>query len=477
VELAELIRSGQTTSTEVVKAHFAQMEKHNPALEAVIIVLKEQALETAAKLDADAQQGNFKGPLHGVPMTIKEQFWLKGTKSTLNSKRLKDWVADEDAEIVRRLKDAGAVILGKTNVAKELMDYQLRGDIYPEGKNPYDPACTPGGSSGGSAAALASGMVPIELGGDFGGSIRIPSNYCGVYGLKPTENSVHGHGNVPKPVGAKSFVFHMAQAGPMARTVEDMELVWDIIRGAHATDRTTPRIEYSDASSKTFSDYRVGWVDGWPAYTPGKPAQTLIRNFVQQLAEEGFNTEEAMPPEELHSRSLALYVRLFPQLISQDVPGFIKPLMKLSMKQGLLKGLKEFRSELNQGFKGGMLNYSETMGIRAGITREWESFFERYDILVCPMSYGPTFERRKMGTPFSLDGQEIVYSDYVWPYVGCFNASGHPGMNIPLGLNEEGLPVGVQIVGPYWSEPEMIQFAKLISSFTDGFVAPAGYQP
>lgn len=474
-KLAELIRNGKATSTEIVKDHLEQIKKHNSTLNAVVILVEDEALETAALCDSEAKQGKFRGPLHGVPMTVKEQYWMKGTKSTLNFKMLKDWTAAEDAVIVDRLRKAGAVILGKTNVAKNLADYQINGDIYPECKNPYDIDFSPGGSSGGAAAALASGMVPIELGGDFGGSIRIPSNYCGLYGMKPTENTVPGHGNVSKPAGAKSFVFHMAQAGPMTRNLEDLELVWKIIRGPHISDRNTPRIEWKNPEGKSLSDYRIAWVDGWPGYETSNQTKTVIRNFIDQLTYNNCKTENTGPSDNLHERSLSLWIRLFAQLVSQDVPWFIRPLMKMQMKKGLFKGIDKFHWELNKGFKHSLINYSETMGIRAGVVSEWEQYFEKFDLLVCPMSFGPAFKRCKIGTPINYDGEKLIYINYAWPYVACFNASGHPGINIPLGIGENGLPIGVQVVGPYWSEPELIQFVKLVSEFTGGFVKPEGY--
>jgi len=475
IELADLIRNKNATSRQIVSDHLAQIEKHNGSLNAVIISMKQEALQTADLCDQEAADGKFRGPLHGVPMTIKEQFWVKGTKSTVNSNMHKDWVAPEDAVIVDRLKKAGAVILGKTNIPKNLTDYQVSGDIYPEGKNPYNTEYSPGGSSGGSSAALASGMVPIELGGDFGGSVRVPSNYCGLYGLKLTENTTPGHGMVPQPKGARGAIFHMAGPGPMARDIDDMELVWKIIRGPHACDRNTPRIDWQEPEERSLSDLKIAWVDGWPGYEASSQTRSVIKRFVDQLAKNNSRTENIGPPDDLHRRSLAIWVRMFPQLIGQDVPWFIRPLMKMEIKKTLLKGMNEFHGELDKGFKHSLINYSESMGVKAGITREWEGFFENHDLLICPMSFGPAYRRCKLGTPIEYDGKKLAYINYVWPYVACFNASGNPAINIPLGIGKEGLPVGVQVVGAYWSEPLLIRFAKLVSGFTDGFVKPDGY--
>lgn len=474
-ELASRIRSGETTSSQVVADHLEQIKKRNDSLRAVILLLEEAALAEAAQCDREAAAGQFRGPLHGVPMTIKEQFWLKGQRSTLNSKRLRNWVAPADAQAVTRLRQAGAIIMGKTNVPLNLVDYQVQGQLFPEGKSPYNLEYTPGGSSGGAAAALASGMTPLELGGDFGGSIRIPANYCGVYGLKTTESTIPNHGGGPVPEGSRGQVWHMAVAGPMARTPEDLELAWKVLRGSDPDERTVARIDWRDAGGKSLADYRIAWVDQWPGFPTSAQTSSVIAAFVRSLSGHGASLANDAPTASLHRRSLELYVRLFPQIIAQEVPRAIRPLMKAQLKRGLLKGQRGFDTELRQGFHLGFKNYAETMTRRAATIGEWERYFADHDLLICPMSYGPAFKRCPVGTPIPGDSGSMPYLNYAWPFVACFNATGHPGINIPLGLNEQGLPIGVQVVGPYWSEPDLIQFAKLVAGFTPGFVPPPGF--
>ncbi|MEM7102896.1 MAG: amidase [Bacteroidota bacterium] len=474
-ELARLIKDGNATSTEIVKEHLDRIKEVNPQIDAIIDFFEQEALAEAKKCDKEAKHGEFRGPLHGVPMTIKEQFWIKGTKSTTNFKMMKDWVAPSDAIVVKRLKDAGVVIMGKTNVPRNLTDYQVSGDIYPDGKNPYNPDHSPGGSSGGTSAAIASGMTPIGLGGDFGGSIRNPSNFCGLYGIKPTDDMVPGHGSVPVPANAKGFVFHMAQPGPLARTPEDLEVLMKTIRGPAKRDRTSPRMAWKNPDQNSLSDFKIGWVDNWPGYEPSDSTKSVIKNFIDLLSKNKCSTENAAPANNLHERSLSLFVRLFGQLIGQDSPWVVKQLIKMNLKKGLLKGLKKFKRELNGGFSDSFIFYSESMGIRAQVIGEWEQYFEKFDLLVCPTSFGPAFKRCKIGTPITHDGKKLIYVNYVWPYLACFNASGHPAMNIPLGIDKDGLPVGVQVVGPYWSEPVLLHFAKLVSKITEGFIKPEGY--
>ena len=471
LELAELIRNRIVASTEVVKQHIAHIKKHNPSLHAVILLLEEEALQEALICDQEAKKGQFRGPLHGVPMTIKEQFWLKGFKSTLNTNRLKDWIAPEDAEVVTRLKKAGVILLGKTNISKEMLDYQVDGDIYPTCVNPYNEAYSPGGSSGGSAVALATGMVPIELGGDLGGSVRIPPNFCGVYGLKTTENTIPSHGLVPIPEDAKGFLHDMAVVGPMARTPEDLELVWDILKGPDQRDRRTPPIHWSVSDKGSIRDYKVAWVHGWKDYEPSTQTKQVIDKFIQLIEAQGGRTQPLKPQKDLHRRTLELHQRLSLMCIMQDLPWFAKPLMIKGLKNGYLKGMEDISWKYRDTFS----DYSQLVGQRMKIIEEWETYFEEFDLLVCPSGFGPAYKRCKIGTPITYDGKTMKYIDYLYPYNACFNASGHPALSIPLGLGKEGLPVGVQVVGPYWSEPDLLHFAKLVSKHTEGFVRQSGY--
>ncbi len=475
LELAESIRSGKATSTEIVTEHLAQIKRANEPIQAMIMVFEEEALRTAAECDREAASGNFRGPLHGVPVTIKEPFWIAGTRSTINLKLHKDFIPAVDAVIVDRIKKSGAVILGKTNIPAGLMDYQVFGEIYPEGKSPFNPDYTPGGSTGGGASALAAGFTALELGSDIGGSIRVPSNFCGLYGLKPTDKSIPGHGMMPIHKKSKSSIMHMATPGPLARTPEDMELLWKILVGPDESDRETPRIDWSLHVKKTLSDYKIAWTDGWPGHPAGKTVSARIGEFVESLKAYGVQTEKKIPDETLHGETLDLYVSLFPYVISQGAPAFIRFLMGMQFRGTLLKGVTKYNRLMNKAFKMDAGHYGEVLVKKAEITRRWETFFKKYDLLICPMAFGPAYKRTKIGTRLSFDGQEMPYLDYVWPFTACFNASGNPAINIPLGMSPDGLPMGIQVVGPWWSEPELIQFAKLTAALTPGFIRPAGY--
>ena len=479
IELANLIREGKATSFDIVKEHLEQIKKHNDKLNALISIFEEEALQEAALCDKEAKAGKFRGPLHGVPMTIKEQFWIKGKKSNMNFKMLKDFVAPEDAIIVDRIRKSGAIILGQTNVPRNLFDYQISGDIYPEGKNPYNTDYSPGGSTGGGAAALASGFTPLELGGDFGGSIRVPANFCGLYGLKPTENTVPLHGNLPLPKNAKTFFMHMVQSGPLARNVEGLELLWKIIVGPHESDRNIPDINWKEPTKNLLSEYKIAWTDGWPGYESSSQISNVIKSLADTLNKASCNIEKKIPDDILHKESLKTWFGIFPYVIAQGTPWIVRTIIKMQLYNGFLKGIKEdspyLIKPMNKAFKMNANYYGEAILQRSLMTQRWEVFFDQYDFLICPVAFGPAFKRCKTGSKLYYDGKEMVYINYAWPYVACFNASGNPSITIPLGLGKEGLPIGIQIVGKYWSEQSLIDFAKKISALTTGFVKPNGY--
>lgn len=477
--LAALIRSGEAPSSDIVKEHMARIKEHNGKLNALISIFEEEALREAELCDLEAREGRFRGPLHGVPVTIKEQFWIKGKKSNTNSGLLKNFVAPEDAVVVSRIRQNGAIILGQTNVPKNLMDYQVNGDIYPEGKNPYNMEYSPGGSTGGGAAALAAGFTTLELGGDLGGSVRNPASFCGVYGLKTTEKTVPVHGNIPLPPKAASFIFHMGVSGPLARTPEDLELLWKVMVGPHESDRNIPDINWKQPVDKSPGEYKIAWTDGWPGYEASSQIRNVIQTFSAALANNGYRVEKKIPDETLHHDSLMTYVGLLPYFIAQGTPWVVREIIKMQMHGGLLKGLSkaspEMMRELHKGFVLNANHYGNVLWRRSLITQRWEKFLEKYDFLICPVAFGPAYKRCKTGTKLHYDGKEIVYSNYVWPYNACFNVSGNPSITIPLGLGKEGLPIGVQVVGKYWSEPELLHFAKKIAPLTPGFIKPDGY--
>jgi amidase len=472
-ELARRIRDGEISSAEVTEAFLSRIAAHNGKINAIAYLLETEARSRANEADEARARGETWGPLHGVPVTVKEQYLMANTPSTLNSKRMRDFIAPEDAVIVKRIKSAGAVILGKTNVPANLQGYQVQGDIYPEGKNPFGYEYTPGGSSGGGAAAVAAGMTALELGADGGGSLRVPAHFCGVYCLKPTDKTILRYGGLPFPKGARGFLVNMGQPGPLGRSVDDLELLWEIIRGPDPSDFEIAPIDWRPPSGRSLAQLRFAWTDGFEQYVAGAETREQLTALAVRIERAGGRVEKAAPA--IHPRAGEVFVQLLGASLGQDMPWLVRKIFPTFVARGLLKGQPHMVRLLRRTLKMNTQEYAAALGLKRVLVEDIERFFGSHDVLLAPVSYGPAFKRCKEGSPLDFDGTTRPYNDYCWPYVGPFNASGHPALVMPLGTSKDGLPIGVQLIGPYWSEPELLHIAKQLAPLSKGFVAPQGF--
>lgn len=471
-ELARLIRDREISSAEVTEAFLARIATHNDKVNAVVHLLETEARSRAKEADRALARGERWGPLHGVPVTIKEQFLVAGTPSTLNTKRLKDFIAPEDGVIVKRVRSAGAVILGKTNVPANIQGYQVQGEIYPEGKNPYGLEYSPGGSSGGGAAAVASGLTALELAADAGGSLRVPAHFCGVFCLKPTDKTIVRYGGLPFPKGARGFLVNMAQPGPLSRSIDDLELLWEVIRGADPSDFEVAPIDWPSPSGRSLEQLRFAWTDRFEEYQAGAETRTQLAALAGRIERAGGHVEKAAPV--IHPRASEVFVQLFGALLGQDMPWLVRKIFPIFAARGLLKGQPHVVRLLRRALKMDLQDYAAALGVKRVLVEDIERFFGSHDVLLAPVSFGPAFKRCKEGSALDFDGAMRPYNDYCWPYVGPFSASGHPVLVMPLGTSKNGLPIGVQLIGRYWSEPELLHVAKQLAPLTKGFAAPQG---
>jgi amidase len=472
-EVARRIHDREISSTEVTEAFLARIAAHNSKLNAIVQLFEGDARSRAKEADEALARGERWGPLHGVPMTIKEMFLMANTPSTLNSRRMKDFVAPEDGVLVKRIKSAGAVILGKTNVPANLQGYQVQGDIYPEGKNPYRVECSPGGSTGGGAAAVAAGLTALELGADGGGSLRVPAHFCGVFCLKPTDKTIPRYGGLPLPKGARGFLVNMGQPGPLSRSIDDLELLWEIIRGPDPSDFEIAPIDWRPPSGRSLAQLRFAWTDGFEQYVAGAETREQLAALAARIERAGARVEKAVPA--IFPQAKEVFVHLQGALLGQDMPWLVRKIFPMFVGRGLLKGQPHMVRLLRRALKMNTQEYAAALGVKRVWVEDIERFFGSHDVLLAPVSYGPAFKRCKQGTPLHFDGAMGPYNDYCWPYVGPFNASGHPALVMPLGTSKDGLPIGVQLIGPYWSEPELLHIARQLAPLTKGFVAPQGF--
>src|SRR6266542_1111767 len=472
-ELARWIRDREISSAEVTGAFLARIAAHNSKLNAIVHLFETEARSRAQEADEALARGPSWGALHGVPVTIKEMFLIANTASTLNSNRLKNFIASEDGVLVKRIKAAGAVILGKTNVPANLQGYQCKGDIYPEGKNPYRLECSPGGSTGGGAGAVAAGMTPLELGADGGGSLRVPAHFCGLFCFKPTDKTIVRYGGMPLPKEARGFLVNMGQPGPLGRSIDDLELLWKIIRGPDPSDFEIAPVDWHPPSGRSLEQLRFAWTDGFEEYVAGAETRELLAALAVRVERAGARVEKAAPA--IHPRATEVFVQLFGALVGQDMPWLVRKIFPIFAARGLLKGQPNVVRLLRRALRMNTQEYAAALGLKRVLAEDIEHFFGSHDVLLAPVSYGPAFKRCKEGSAIDFDGVLGPYNDYCWPYVGAFNATGHPALVMPLGTSKNALPIGIQLIGRYWSEPELLHIARQLAPLTKGVGAPRGF--
>ena len=281
-EHATSIRGNRESCQQVAELYLSRIHEHNPTLHAIVLINEAGAVRAAHERGEDLKHNVVRGPLHGVPVTVKEAFNLEGLKTTVNFPRLKNNLATSDALVVRRLKEAGAIVLGKTNIPTMLSDCQSFGPLYPTANNPYDLTRTPGGSGGGGAAAVAAGLTTLEIGSDIAGSIRVPAHFCGVFGLKPTENTMtHGEGHVPPLPNARGGFGAMASVGPLARTMADIELAWTIIN--QPTWKYLLHLPEKPRVKTKLGDYKIAWFDDVGKVPCGDQTKEVLAAFLSKL--------------------------------------------------------------------------------------------------------------------------------------------------------------------------------------------------
>lgn len=447
VDLAASIKARRLSAVEVLDAHLNQIDARNKPLNAIVTLDVDRARADAKAADDAIARGDATGPLHGVPFTIKDAFATKGMRTTSGFKFF-DHVPKHDASVVERLTSAGAILMGKTNVPVLLADYQTDNPIFGRTNNPWDVQRTPGGSSGGAAAAVAAGMTPFEIGTDLSCSIRLPSHFCGILGLKPTEHRVPSDGVVPTPQGGPRPVRIMSCVGPMARTPDDLALLLSIIAGPDPRDSDVDPVALGDFAAVPAKGLRIAF-----APTIGElPVSSAIRGALGKIARDlesvGAIVEEAKLPSIDFIDDLTQFGSLVPKITSAFSPGPDNP-------------------------KASLADYLTALDRRDRSIAAWEAFFQNWDALLCPPAMTTAFPHAKPGTPLEVDGRGEQYFSLA-AHGTLFNYSGHPAIVVPSGSMDNGLPIGAQLVGRWWSEARLIGIAKTLTAVTGGFRRPSG---
>jgi amidase len=475
VELAHKIRLRNVSSRELTDLYIDRIERLDGALNAVVVRDFERARAAAEAADQALAAGRDLGPLHGVPMTIKESYDIAGLPTTWGIPAQKNFVPGEDALSITRVKDAGGVILGKTNVPFGLGDWQSYNDIYGITNNPYDLGRTPGGSSGGSSAALAAGYGPLSLGSDIGGSLRVPAFHCGVTAHKPTFALVASRGHTPPPLTPQPLDRDLAVVGPMARSAADLSLLLDVIAGPDPLEAGKAyRLELPAPRHSTLKDFRVIIVDTDPVM----PTDSVVRGSIEKLAA---NLGKAGVRIERHSALLPDFAdstRLYMRMLHSFLSATLLP-DSYTGAQAAAKMIPASDTSLGaERLRGLALSHRDWLfdeGARARLRAQWRELFKQYDAVICPIMPTPAYKHDHSAEQESrrifIDGKPHAYPDQLsWP--GIATLPGLPATAIPTGFSPDGLPVGVQIVGPWLEDRTTLKLAELIEREFGGFKPP-----
>ena len=448
-DAAHALSRKELSCRELTEMLLTRIEAVNPALNAVVELRRETALREAVAADEATARGDAAGLLHGVPMTIKDSFNVAELHTTWGNPAFKNFVADSDATVARRLKQAGAIIVGKTNVAFMLGDFgQTANELYGVTNNPWDTTRTPGGSSGGAAAALSAGMTLLEYGSDLVGSIRIPASFCGVYGLKPSVGIVPLTGfQPPGPPPPPSDMMYMSAVGPLGRSPRDLRTALSVTGGPENQAAKAYSWALSPPRHTRLEDFRAGVVLDHEHAPVSSEVTAPLSNTVDALARAGATVVEGWPdgvdPVQNYE-SFGFHVQSFFafQQPGEDCTAF-----------------SEFIDHENR-----------RMASRAA----WSRYFDDVDVFLCPVNFAPAFphdtrpfEERTITTP---EGERPYNDQSFW--VSHASLPGLPAVAAPIGHTPGGLSVGAQIVGPLYEDDTAITFAELLGDVIGGYDPP-----
>jgi amidase len=482
-QLAQMIRDREVSAIEVLDAHLAQIAQHNSTLNAICTLDEENARIRAKQADEALDRGENWGALHGVPITIKDIFETVGLRTTAGYIPLKDYVPPQDATAVARLRSAGAVLLGKTNMAELAGDYQSTNSLFPRVNNPWNLDYTPGGSSGGSAAAVAAGLSPLDLGNDIAGSVRQPAHFCGVYGLKPTDRRISTAGMIPEVPGMPYCLRQMMTVGCFARSLEDLRLCFSLIAGADLRRPDVPPIPLDMPSSQPLASLKIAWADEWREVPVSGEIRVAMQRVTQTLMKAGALIERWVPQDfelssilNLYGR-IAAYINVYAQPVDQyNVRRSLKQIFRTATQgDRTLRKLGDFSRLLPELLNPGLKGYFEALTERDRFTAYIDEALERWDVWLCPVAATPAFTHRPAWSAVDIDGKAYPHAVANGAYTMPFNLSGHPAVIIPIGHTQIGLPIGMQVVGKRWREMELLAIAQRIDQVTDGFQSPSGY--
>ena len=450
--IAQAIRGREVSAAETVEAHLRRIDEVNPKLNAVVQLASERAMDEARAADAALARGESLGPLHGVPITIKDSHDTEGIVSTGGTMGRKDFVPEADATAVARMRAAGAIVLGKTNTPELTLSFETDNLVYGQTNNPYDVGRTPGGSSGGAGAIIAAGGSAMDLGTDTGGSIRVPSAFCGLAGLKPTSGRVPRTGHiVPWGLGGMDS---LTTIGPMARFVEDLWLAFPIIAGPDGIDPFIHPVPLGDPASVNIAGLRVAFFTDNGTVSPTAEVEASVRSAAAAIADSGAEVVEDLPAA-----------------ITENIDANITSILTADGGAGVRRlvdkaGTEQVHPRLNRFLQAEPISTAEYTALLEhmdAFRSQMLSFMENYDAILSPVRPWPALPH---GESLTSEASPANF------YTSVFNTTGWPGSVVRVGTSSEGLPISVQVMCRPWREDVAVALATVLEDSLGGYVRP-----
>jgi amidase len=466
------LRARQISSVELLDMHLQRIERYNPQLNALVIRDDDNARRTAEAADA-ARMRSEEQPLLGLPLTIKDCIYVKGLPTTGGVPERARAIAEADARIVARVRAGGAVIIGKTNVPPYAADWQSVNPLFGRSNNPWDLTRTPGGSTGGGAAAVAAGLTPLEFGGDLGGSIRIPAAFCGIYGHKPSETALPRSGHFPGPNFHNAAVA-MAVQGPLARSAEDLELAFDVVAGPDVGEDIAWHLDIPPARHKHLAEYRVAVLPPIDWLPVDAEILAALDSLVTKLSRAGVKVKVIQPEAFGDLRDYyKIYLSILWTITSTDQPEEERH----RQAQEFRATGDEFLVAYARGLEASAADYLIWFSQREHYRAAYRAFFREWDVLLTPANIVNAFPHTDAPFPertLHINGQMVAYNQQL-VYPALANLTGQPATAFPVGLTRTGLPIGLQAIGPYLEDRTPIRFAALVAQAFGGFQRPPLY--
>lgn len=478
-ELSRLIHTRDLTSHDLTRALIDHIHRHNPRINAICIMDENAAILQAEAADLALSRGEDLGALHGIPFTAKDTFATKGMRTSFADPRLRKHIPDYDATMVERVKNAGGILLGKTNLPMFAFDWQST--FWGRTNNPYNEQHVVGGSSGGSAAALASGFTPLELGSDIGGSIRLPAHFCGVVGFRPTERSLSDFGHIAAPNSPK-MLRSMITVGPMARSVDDVKMLLELLWGYDERMWQNPPMPLQtllSAKDTPLKGLRVAYSPTIGEYKVSRDTERIFTGLLTHLREAGCVLTEAAPAN-LNTRhgadeALDVWGRLMTMETLPELPFLVPKIISKSFMAAFhYASFRSGSAALVRGLLSSPRGFARTLDRRDEIVCATDRFYDAYDVWITPAAAHAAFPHVPTGTPLTIDGVQVPYVDAHAPFQCTTVVQATPIVSIPMGTSSDGLPINIQVHGKRWQDWRLLTIAEQIERLGQGFVPPAG---